>query len=639
MRVGSHLLPWLCGGLLLAACSSSQPELVDDPALEDADFSQFDDSDLYEDAPFIDEEEVPTLPEDETLLSKILRTHPELYDIDELYRSGGEHYFAGRLDLAEEHFFLLKERLEVGVEAPTDSLGLLYLSSMEKKVEKFAEILAEERFFSESYAPTTQTLSEAYQSLRSEYGIPESLLPTPEETSSQFELELLLVQHEKVDKWMEYFTGRGRTNYQTWLDRKAQIGHILEGILVEEGLPAELVYLSMIESGLSARARSRAAAVGYWQFVSGTARNRGLVVNDWLDERRDIERSTQAAARHLKMLYGMFGQWPLALAAYNAGEYRIQRAIGLQGDPSYWELRLPRETREYVPKFIAAARIGADPESFGFAASPPDSLRFDVVELEDAYSLEQLAKSVQIDTREFQDLNPQLLAGCTPPNTSNYAVRVPAGKGEALATAAAEIPEAERLNWRKHRVRNGETLGQLARRYRTSVRSIMDLNGIRDPRRVRAGRVLTIPYPRGYQPPASTSVASSGVEPQPAPAGTKEITYRVRTGDTLDAIARVHGVSVTSIRRANGMRGSRIYAGQQIRLHIPAGQQVAQSSSVSENTHERLEYQVRRGDTLTAIGRRYGVDVGDLLHWNDLPASGRIIPGDVLQIWRPRGGS
>jgi hypothetical protein len=461
-------------------------------------------------------EEVDTLRDDESLLHKILRTHPTLLSLQELYDEGSMRYVDGEFDLAEEYFFLLQEGVAEAREDNPDSLAVLYLSSLDRKLGSYIEIITEERFFSESYAPYSETLTEAYDSLRTRYEVPDFILPAVE--PSTFERELLLVERAEVDSWIDYFTGRGRKTYERWLERKGEYGWVIEELLVEEGMPRELIYMAMIESGLSTTARSRAAAVGPWQFMSGTARMRGLVVDVWVDERRDLEKATVAASRHLKILYGMFQNWPLALAAYNAGEYRIQRAIGLQGDPDYWHLRLPRETREYVPKFIAAARIGLDPAAYGFTTPEVDTLRFDHITVDDTFSLDQVARAGGFPVRELTRLNPHLLSGCTPPTKQSYTLRVPDGKGEATAVAVAKIPEGERIAWRKHRIQRGETLGQIARQYRTTSRAIMDLNGIRDPRRVRAGTELTIPYPRGVQVAAASA----------NPGGT----YRVRSGDT-----------------------------------------------------------------------------------------------------------
>jgi membrane-bound lytic murein transglycosylase D len=563
-------------------------------------------------------EEMDDLHDDESLRQKILRSHPGLQDLQDLYDDGSLRYVDGELDLAEEYFYLLQEGVEEARADQPDSLALLYLGSLDRKLASYIEIVTEERFFSESYAPYTESLTEAYDSLRTRYEVPDFLLPSIE--PSTFERELLLVDRAEVDWWIDYFTGRGRKTYERWLERKAEYGWVIEDILVAEDLPVDLIYMAMIESGLSTAARSRASAVGPWQFVAGTARIRGLRVDSWVDERRDLEKSTLAACRHLKLLYGMFQNWPLAFAAYNAGEYRIQRAIGLQGDPDYWHLRLPRETREYVPKFIAAARIGRGPEAYGFTQVEVDTLRFDHITVDDTFSLDQVAKAGEFPVRDLTRLNPHLLAGCTPPNTSEYTLRVPDGRGEDTSVAVRKIPEAQRIAWRKHRIRSGETLGGIARHYRTTAQAIMDLNGIRNPRRVRAGTELTIPYPRGVQ--MSTAAART------APGGD----YVVRRGDTLSGIARAHGVSVTALRQSNGLSSNRIVSGSI--LKIPGSGPVKMDASA----YEQSTYRVRRGDTLYDISREKSVPLDQLMKWNQLSPNSTIRPGDELVIWRPRSG-
>lgn len=618
-RIGPSLVTLPLLAALLGACLSAPSEVVTDPqasypedssAAHDS-FATFSVPDSLLAPPL---EEVGGLQDDESLREKILRTHPRLGELQDLYEQGSLRYVDGDLDLAEEYFYLLQEGVEEARADQPDSLALLYLGSMDRKLASYIEIITEERFFSESYAPYTESLTEVYDSLRIRYDVPDFILPGAE--PSNFERELLLVEGAEVDRWIDYFTGRGRSTYERWLERKAEYGWVIEEILDEEGLPPELIYMAMIESGLSTTARSRAAAVGPWQFVASTARVRGLMVDSWVDERRDLEKATVAASRHLKMLYGMFQSWPLALAAYNAGEYRIQRAIGLQGDPDYWNLRLPRETREYVPKFIAAARIGQNPAAYGFTTATVDTLRFDHIMIDDTFSLDQIAKAGGFPVRELTRLNPHLLSGCTPPKAGEYSLRVPLGRGDATTVAVAKIPEGERIAWRKHRIQSGETLGAIARRYNTSTQAIMDLNGIRDPRRVRAGTELTIPYPRGIAV-STASVASAGG------------TYVVRQGDTLSGIARQHGVSVSSLRQANGLSGNRIVAGSS--LKIPGS-----AAGVDRETHEQSTYRVRQGDTLYDISRQQSVPLDQLMRWNQLGPNSTIRPGDELVIWRPR---
>lgn len=633
-RTGKHrtlLSAILAGVTLLAACGTHAPTPVtEEPPADDAllveDFA----------GSAVDSTEVdPIPPEDESLQAKILRSHPELQPLEELYLHGGEAYNQRDFDLAEDHFLLLRHDLGVFQEAPQDSLALLYLESLERKLDHFVDILAEERFFADSFAPYDLSLDDAYDSLRTHYGIPEFILPSPPPANQGSIEALLAVENASVDEWMRYFQGRGRPQFARWLGRYQRYGAILEGILEEEDLPRELVFASMIESGFQAEVRSRAGAVGWWQFMRSTARHRGLQVDEWIDERRDIEMSTRAAAKHLALMHRMFGDWALALAAYNAGEYRIQRAIGLSGEVDYWTMRLPRETRNYVPKFIAAARIAKDPEAHGFHGIEGEALEYDVLVLDDAYSLDQISKASGLSIAQLRALNPQLLAGVTPPERKDYRLRIPSGSGDGALAALAEIPEGERITWRKHRVRSGETLGALARRYNTSVSAIMQINGITNARRVRAGRVLTIPYPRGVELPASTSSRSTAVAVGPAPPGQDTWVYEVRRGDTLDAISKRTGASVSELRRVNHIRRSRIYPGQGLVIYAPKGREVVGATRRDQPTGEKITYTVRRGDTLSAISRRFGVHLADLLHWNDLTSKSSIYPGDDLQIWRP----
>ena len=573
----------------------------------------------------------PVIPADESLLAKILRSHPTLQPLEELYVHGGEAYNQRDFDLAEEHFLLLKQKMAQLQDAPQDSLGLLYLSSLQRKVDYFAEILAEERFFSDSYAPISLSLEDAYDSLQAHYGIPQFLLP-PRPAAPRGSLEQLVeTDNEMVRRWLKYYQGRGRPQFARWLARYQRFGPVMQTILKDEGVPEELICAAMIESGLQAEIRSRAGAVGWWQFMRSTARHRGLQVDEWIDERRDIEMSTHAAAKHFQLLHRMFQDWALALAAYNSGEYRIQRAIGLSGDIDYWTMRLPRETRNYVPKFIAAARIVAAPDSFGFENIHGDPLRFDKLELDDAYSLTQISKATGIGVSSLRALNPQLLAGVTPPGHKNYGLRIPNGKSKGALAALHKIPENERITWRKHKLRSGETLGSLARRYHTSVSAVMQINGISNARRVRAGRVLTIPYPRGARIPASAKTKTAVAVTAP-PHGKRAWLYTVKKGDTLAGIARKSGASVSSIRHLNKIRRDRIYPGQELLLHVKQSRTVAGAKLLQTPAASKTVYTVRKGDTLSGISRRFTVHLTDLMRWNHLNNKSQIYPGDRLQI-------
>jgi membrane-bound lytic murein transglycosylase D len=332
---------------------------------------------------------------------------------------------------------------------------------------------------------------------------------------------------------------------------------MIDRILKEEGLPPELFYLAVIESGLNPNAYSRAHAAGMWQFISSRARLHGLRVDWWVDERRDPEKATRAACDYLTDLYERFGSWELALAGYNSGEGRVERARRKRPScPDYWCLDLPRETENFVPKFMAALMIGSDPEAFGF--EPPghgQPLEYDTIEITDAVDLQVIADATGSTYESVKALNPALRRWCTPPGSDPATVRVPCGTGEKCEAAVAAIPPEDRVTWRRHRVSRGETLSGIARAYGTSVTAIASVNEIRNPHSIRSGSYIVIPIGPG---------AESATDYAELP---EAISYRVRKGDTISSIARRHGKSTRDVLRWNGLAwNSRIYPGDVITI-------------------------------------------------------------------------
>ncbi len=302
--------------------------------------------------------------------------------------------------------------------------------------------------------------------------------------------------NEAVDRWLAYFQRRGRRNLQIHLTRAGRYEPAMRAIMREHGLPQDLVYLSLIESGYDPNAYSRAHAVGLWQFLASTGRRYGLRIDGWVDERRDPIKATRAAAAHLKDLYEEFGSWYLAAAAYNGGAHRVRRAIRRTGSRDFWTLArrryLPRETRNYVPKFIAAALIAKQPEKYGFSVSSAGPLSYDVGQVPDATSLSVIAEAAGVSLAEVVTLNPQLVRRVTPPG-ERYFVRLPARTGPKFAINYARVPAEDRLRAIEHTIRRGDTLAQLARTYRSDLSAIRSANpGIR-PRRLRVGQSLLIP--------------------------------------------------------------------------------------------------------------------------------------------------
>jgi membrane-bound lytic murein transglycosylase D len=365
-----------------------------------------------------------------------------------------------------------------------------------------------------------------------------------------------LTVNKRVEKWLDYFHGKGRGEMQRWLDRSPRYRPMIEQILAEEGLPQQLYYLAVIESGLNPNAYSRAHACGMWQFISSRARIHGLRVDWWVDERRDPEKATRSAASYLKELYGMFGSWELALAGYNSGEGRVARAQKRRPScPDYWCLDLPRETENFVPKFIAAALIGEDPGAYGFTPpgrEPP--LAYETVEVAEATDISVIAEGVGSTPEEIQKLNPSLRRWCTAPDGPPTTVRVPPGTAECCRTALASIPAEKRVTWRRHKISRGETLSEIAGHYGTNVRAILTVNDIRNPNRIRTGDYLIIPI---------------GPTVAPGAGGPGEtIVYRVCRGDTITSIARRFGKRTQDVLKWNGLGWkSRIYPGDTITIH------------------------------------------------------------------------
>jgi membrane-bound lytic murein transglycosylase D len=325
----------------------------------------------------------------------------------------------------------------------------------------------------------------------------------------------------------------------------------------------------MIESGFSAHARSSVGAAGPWQFMPGTAKLFRLRRDWWVDERRDMELATRAAAAYLRRLYDQFQDWALVLAAYNAGERRIERAIRLSGHDDYWRLRLPSQTADFVPKFIAAARLGEDPAARGFTVEPSPPLRYDVVPVDDATDLGQIARCAGVPADAVVALNPALLRRASPPDSPAYPVRVPLGTGPRCLAALRRIPAGERLTWRRHRVERGETLSEIASLYGTSSAELVQLNKLHSAHLIHPGDQLLIPMPALLAEKARKRAVEKGHYVPPE--GYQRVSYKVIGGDTLSGIARKLGVSLAHLRRVNGLRTSMIHPGQRLYAYRPAG--------------------------------------------------------------------
>ncbi len=338
--------------------------------------------------------------------------------------------------------------------------------------------------------------------------------------------EVPVVFNDKVASFVTYFQTRGRKHFERWLSRQPLYMSTITALLREQGLPEDLFYIAFIESGLNPTAKSRAKAVGMWQFIRGTAKKYGLRVDWWIDERLDPEKATVAASKYLKNLYGQFGSWYLAAAGYNAGEGRVMRAIRKHGTEDFWVLAsrrrpLKRETREYVPKYLAAMMIAKAPEAYGFDAYEgleAEPLEYDTVSIKQATDLRVIAEAAETTVEEIKALNPELLRWFTPPDEPDYELRLPKGSAERFYANIGNIPLPERLRFHTHTVRRGDTLSMIAKRYGTSVQPIQYLNNIKGVR-LRPGSVIMIPVRANERAGKGKDIADAVITARPGTKG------------------------------------------------------------------------------------------------------------------------
>jgi len=446
------------------------------------------------------------------------------------------------------------------------------------------------------------------------------------DVTPETEKEIPVVLNDRVMHYMVYFQNRGRKSFSIWLERSGKYIPAMKVLLEERGMPTDLVYLSMIESGFNVKARSHAAAVGPWQFIKPTAKRYGLRVDSWVDERMDPKKSTIAAANYLSDLYAMFQSWELAAAGYNCGEDRVQAAIDKYQINDFWQISeytLPTETKNYVPKLMAALIIAKNPEKYGFVGIQyHDPENYETVMVPPQKSLSDIAKVIGVSNTKLVSLNPALLLNATPPG-GMYEINVPPGYAAVASRKSTELyalknvnPVPSRAVASRYRVRRGDTLGKIAGRYGVSVSSLKRANGMRGST-IRVGQSLSIPG-------TSRSVASYNKD------STTTVRYRVRRGDTLGAIAARHRVSIGSIKRANSIRGSLIRSGQTLTIPGASGRYY-DTVSGSSSSKKIAKHRVRPGETLGGIAAKYNVSISTIKQSNRIKGS-RILAGQVLTI-------
>ncbi len=439
-----------------------------------------------------------------------------------------------------------------------------------------------------------------------------------------------LVTNKRVEQYISFFKNKGRRQFEIWLKRYAEYGDMIHGILRECDLPEELVFLAMIESGLNPKAYSRASAVGLWQFIYSTGKNYGLKRTWYVDERRDPVKATHAACAYLKDLYEEFDNWYLAMAAYNGGSGRVHRATRLHQTNDFWQMHsLPKETRNYIPYFLAAAIIGSNPEKYGFKIKPSTPLQYDEVVLEKSADLAVIARSAGIKLSQLQKCNPELRQSATP-DVESYVLKLPKGKKDGFLANYNALPENERFApvFVTHRIKKGESLWTISKKYGVSIHDLASRNKIRNRHKIRVGQKLIIPVRGAAQPVAADNSTNSNL---------KKITYKVRKGDTLGHIAERYKTKSSTIRRWNGLKyGQYIHPGQKLVIWVKNTENYPKTET-TESELQKVVYRVRKGDTLSEIAEKHGMYVSQIRKWNGLNRREHIYPGQKLTLWVKAG--
>jgi membrane-bound lytic murein transglycosylase D len=555
--------------------------------------------------------------------------------VEKEYQAGQQNYTAGHLEAARQNFdrafdLLLGSNLEIHsdprLEAEFDRI-LDGVNGSEMQALQQGDGFTEQK-------PEPAPIDEAN----------EVNVPVDARVKAQAEAEikstpsdLPLMMTDQVAGYISYFSGHGRGVLENALTRSGRYEDMIRRVLKEEGVPQDLIYLAQAESGFHPLALSRVGARGIWQFMASRALGYGLKRDWWVDDRQDPEKSTRAAARHLKDLYAQFGDWYLAMAAYNSGPGTVQSAVKRTGYADFWELYrrnvLPRETRNYVPIILAVTIMAKNPAQYGLDhLEKAQPVPFDTVRIDYPVDLRLAAECVDVSASDLQDLNPSLLR-MTTPNDKEFDLRLPAGTKDKFQTAIAAIPPGMRVWWRYHKVKPGDTLASIAREYRTTAREIAQANDLEDGQSLPPDSKLTIPIAPGKRALSEEATYSR-----------RAIRYKVHKGDTVQKVADNFGVPPAMVRRWNHLKGDSLRGRSVVYVHLPvtpsANQEVASSQhptakhkktvSTRAQSDSVVHHKVKQGETLYSIASAYKTTVEALKRDNRNIAV--LHPGMVLVI-------
>lgn len=555
--------------------------------------------------------------------------------VEKEYEAGQQNYSAGHLEAARQNFdrafdLLLGSKIEVHsdprLEAEFDRI-LDGINSFEilalRQGDGFTEQKSEPAPIDEANEATVPVDANVKAKAEAEIKSTRSDLP--------------LMMTDQVAGYISYFSTRGRSVLENALTRSGRYDEMIRRTLKDEGVPQDLIYLAQAESGFHPLALSRVGARGIWQFMASRARGYGLQRDWWIDDRQDPEKSTRAAARHLKDLYHQFGDWYLAMAAYNSGPGTVQSAVKRTGYADFWELYrrnvLPRETRNYVPIILAVTIMAKNPTQYGLDhLEKAQPVPYDTVKIDYPVDLRLVAECVDVSATDLQDLNPSLLR-MTTPKDHEFDLRLPAGTKEKYLAAIAAIPTDMRVWWRYHKVQAGDTLASIARTYRTTPNAIAEANNLEDSDPVAANTKLTIPIAPGKRAITEEATYSR-----------RAIRYKVRKGDTVQSVADNFGVPPAMVRHWNHVKGDSLRGRTVVYVHLPVTPNASQpetasvhhppskrgSRTASASGSNVLHHKVKQGETFYSIASAYKTTVDALKRDNRNIAALR--PGMVLVI-------
>ena len=453
-----------------------------------------------------------------------------------------------------------------------------------------------------------------------------------------------VIWNKRVEMALYYYITRRKLTIDHWRTRSTVYLPFMRKMFADNSLPRDLAYLPLIESGFNPKAYSRAHASGIWQFIRSTGKRYGLRANYWIDERRDPVRSTNAAIRYLTSLYAEFGHWHLALAAYNCGEGGVRRAIEKYREDDYWQLKLPKETMNYVPLYLAALTIAKKQGLGSEIPSEKDTIPFDTVCVKDCISLSDISEGIGLDYDLLKKINPHILRWCTPPDMSDIQLYFPSGYGQKFRKFFSELPDEKKVKWYRYRIRPGDNLGSIARSFRLPIEGIKSVNRIKGSQII-AGKYLFIPIPvgaSGFDVHEENGKSLTAVKPTPIkiPENARHVVYEVKPGDTMWQLGELFGVTTQQIRSWNGLKSSRLHVGQIISLYqsndMLATDTLNTSQSIVKSTGKKKNsdvYVVKKGDNAYRIAHSNGMTLDKLYSMNGITSDASMLhPGDTLRV-------